>query len=172
MAEDAHAPKVGKLIGIARRGAVRAPMEELREASISLEAGLAGDHKGRKFPRRAITVLAIEDWRRALSELTGPGGPPLDLPWSVRRANLLIEGIALPRGRGSLVRIGSVVLEVTYPTQPCRRMDEAHPGLMKALHPDWRGGITCRVIEPGTIAIGDDFEVISAMAEPIPRLPG
>jgi MOSC domain-containing protein YiiM len=33
-------------------------------------------------------------------------------------------------------------------------MDEASQGLRKALRPNWRGGVTCKVIEGSTIAVG------------------
>lgn len=159
-------------MGIARRGAVRAPMEELTEGTITVEGGLAGDHKGPKFPRRRITVLAIEDWRAALADLADAEGRPLDLPWTARRANLLVAGLRLPRARGGVLRIGPVRLEITNPTQPCRRMDEVHQGLLKALHPSWRGGVTCAVLEGGVVTIGDAAEVLDAPPEVAPpRLP-
>jgi MOSC domain-containing protein YiiM len=161
----------GRLIGIARRQAVRAPMEETGEALISAGGGLEGDHKGRKFPLRGITVLAREAWEAALAELEGPEGAVV-LPWTVRRANLLVEDAALPKARGGIVRIGHVLLEVTYPTQPCRRMEEAYPGLLKALHPDWRGGITARVLEGGTVRLGDEVEILVSPPEKKIRLPG
>ncbi len=164
-------PEFGTLIGIARRSAVGAPMEEIPLGHISVDGGLEGDHKGPKFPRRRITVLAREDWEQALSELPGPDGTRVELPWTTRRANLLIEGVRLPRARGAIVRVGPVKLEVTYPTQPCGRMDEAYAGLLKALHPDWRGGITCQVLEGGTVAIGDDVEVLQSPPETVTRLP-
>jgi MOSC domain-containing protein YiiM len=162
---------VGRLIGIARRSAVRAPMEELNEGRITVDGGLEGDHKGPKFPKRRITVLAIEDWLAALRDLGEADGRAIDLPWTARRANLLVEGIRLPRARGGILRIGPVRLEITYPTQPCRRMDEVHQGLLKALHPEWRGGVTCAVIKGGTIAMGDEAEVLHAPPEVVPRLP-
>ncbi len=165
------APEPGKLISIARRSAVRAPMEEIGSGRISVDGGLEGDHKGPKFPRRRISVLALESWEEALDALRRDDGPPVDLPWTVRRANLLVEGVRLPRARGAIVRVGPVKLEVTYPTQPCKRMDEAYDGLLKALHPDWRGGITCQVLEGGTVAVGDAVEVISSPPERMPRLP-
>lgn len=147
-------------------------MEVLAAASISREAGLAGDHKGLKFRNRAITVLSIEQWREALAELVAEGCPsPVDLPWTARRANLLVEGVRLPRARGAIVRVGKVKLEVTYPTQPCRRMEEAHPGLLKALHPQWRGGVTAKVLEPGDIAVGDEVEILVRPPEKQIRLP-
>ena len=51
-----------------------------------------------------------------------------------------------------------MLLEVTYPTTPCARMDEARAGL-RALHPEWRGGVTCKVLEGGRVAIGDNVTV-------------
>jgi MOSC domain-containing protein YiiM len=71
-----------------------------------------------------------------------------------------------------VVRVGPVVLEVTYPTTPCKRMDEARAGLLRALYPDWRGGITCRVVEGGAIALGDAVDVRVSPPERKIRLPG
>ena len=51
-------------------------------------------------------------------------------------------------------------------------MEEAHAGLLKALHPDWRGGITTRVLEGGVLKIGDPVEVLHAPPERRIRLPG
>jgi MOSC domain-containing protein YiiM len=31
---------------------------------------------------------------------------------------------------------------------------------MRALYPDWRGGVTCRVLEGGRVAIGDPVAVL------------
>jgi MOSC domain-containing protein YiiM len=161
----------GRLIGIARRAGRRAPMEELAAGSITLEAGLMGDSRGAKFPSRQITVLAREDWEAALLDLTDLMGPP-DLPWTLRRANLLVEGIRLPRAKGGVLRIGTVELLITGQTNPCHRMEEAHRGLLSALHPDWRGGVTCRVQAGGDIAIGNTVEILVAPKEHTIRLPG
>ena len=117
-------------------------------------------------------MLAIEDWEAALAELVDLAGP-VPLPWTMRRANLLVRGLRLPRVAGALLKVGPVLLEVTAQTYPCKRMDEAHPGLLKALAPDWRGGVTARVVEGGGIALGDAVAIISSPPErPPPRLPG
>lgn len=163
--------EVGRLIAIARRPARRAPMAEVAEVAITAARGIDGDHKGARFPNRAVTLLAREDWAAALADLGGPSGPP-PLAWTTRRANLLVEGIRLPRARGAILAVGPVRLEVTYPTQPCRRMEEVHPGLLKALHPEWRGGVTCRVLTEGRIRVGDRVAIEHAPAERTPRLPG
>ena len=162
---------LGKLIGIARRSAVRAPMEELACGAITVDRGLEGDHKGPKFPRRRITVLAREAWEEALAELSRREGTEVRLPWTVRRANLLVEGVWLPRVRGGVIQIGPVRLEITNETNPCRRMEEAFPGLLKALHPEWRGGVTCEVLEGGIVSIGDEVEVVVSPPERVMRLP-
>lgn len=162
---------LGRLVAIARRDAPRAPMEEIAHGVVSAERGLEGDHKGLKFPRRQITILSQEAWERAIAELTDLAGP-VPLPWTMRRANLLVAGVMLPRGPGGLVKIGPLLLEVTAQTYPCKRMDQAHPGLLKALGPDWRGGVTTRVVEGGAIAVGDPVEIERDVTEHRPRFPG
>ena len=161
----------GRLIGIARRAGRRAPMEELAAGAITVDAGLDGDSRGAKFITRQITVLAREDWEAALLDLSALMGPP-DLPWTTRRANLYVEGVRLPRAKGGVLRIGPVVLEITGQTNPCGRMEEAHRGLLAALHPAWRGGVTCRVRAGGTVAVGNAVDVLVAPVERVMRLPG
>lgn len=142
-------------------------MQEIGCGRIFAEAGLEGDCKGR-HPSRRITVLSWEDWEEALADL-GRGDPP----WTARRANLLTVGIALPRAKGGLIRVGPVLLEVTGQTYPCARMDEVQQGLLKALAKAWRGGVTCRVLEGGPIAVGDAVDVpLRPPPERMPRLPG
>jgi MOSC domain-containing protein YiiM len=161
----------GRLIGIAVRSGYRAPMQVLERAHVALGAGVEGDYKGAKHPRRGVTVLAREAWEAALAEL-GAEADTAPLAWTARRANLLVEGVSLPRAIGGIVRVGPVVLEVTYPTTPCKRMDEARAGLLRALYPDWRGGITCRVAEGGAIMLGDAVAVLLSPPERKIRLPG
>ncbi|MBX9926099.1 MAG: MOSC domain-containing protein [Hyphomicrobiaceae bacterium] len=161
----------GHLIGIARRERSRSPMETLASGHISVASGLEGDARGAKFPTRQITVLAREDWDAALAELSGIAGPP-ELKWTTRRANLLVEGVRLPRAKGATLAIGPVILCVTGQTNPCHRMEEAHRGLLSALNPFWRGGVTCRVEIGGAIAIGDRVRVLSSPPERVVRLPG
>jgi MOSC domain-containing protein YiiM len=162
----------GRLIGIARRSGKRAPMEELVAGEVTVEAGLTGDSRGAKFKSRQITVLAREDWEAALLDVSDLMGPP-DLPWTTRRANLYVEGIRLPRAKGGVLQIGPVLLEITGETNPCSRMEEAHKGLLSALHPYWRGGVTCRVSEGGPIRLGDEVTVLLAPPDrPIINLPG
>jgi MOSC domain-containing protein YiiM len=139
-------------------------MEELEIAVLTPEIGVLGDCKGRKFPHRQVTILALESWQAALLDLAGPAGPP-DLPWTARRANMLVEGIVLPRGIGSVLQVGDCLLEVMLETTPCTRMDDAWPGLRLALSPEWRGGIICKVLTGGGVSLGDPVSTLKETAE-------
>ena len=149
---------MGVLTGIARHGRPRGPIEVLESVHVSIEAGLAGDFRGAVKPgrsaKRQVSLIERADWDAAMAELG------VDHHWSVRRANLLVEGLDLPQRPGALLRIGeSVVLEIMIECDPCSRMEEIEPGLKAALTPDWRGGALARVIEGGDIRLGDSIRV-------------
>lgn len=142
----------GTLLGIAYRDASRQPMRELDSGYVSVAGGVEGDFRGNRGPRQ-VTVLCAGQWQAACAELG------VELPWTTRRANLLVSGIAVgPESVGQRLRIGGALLRITRETDPCRRMDEQHQGLRRALTPDWRGGACCEVIADGAIAVGDPVE--------------
>lgn len=143
---------MGKVLGIARRAAKRAPMETLQVAIISGDSGVAGDSRGRPGDRQ-VTLLSSEDWQAACADADS------DLPWTARRANILVGGVELPRVAGAIIEIGDVRLEVTMETAPCSRMDEQHDGLRHALARAWRGGVCCRVIEGGEVRVGSTVRI-------------
>jgi MOSC domain-containing protein YiiM len=135
-----------RLLAIAVRHRSRGAMQELAEAQVTPESGVADDFRG-SSGRRQVTVLSLESWQAACEEAGNP-----QLPWTTRRANLLVTGVDL--ATASVLRIGEVELEVTGETAPCERMEEAFGGLRAALTPAWRGGVTCRVRQPGTLRPG------------------
>lgn len=140
----------GRLLGIARKAEKFAPMEEISRTTIGAAAGVDGDYRGAlQATDRRVTVMSIEAWRRVCEELGA------ELPWTMRRANLLVEGLDLEDSIGKRIEIGDVILEVAMETAPCKRMDEQHRGLTEALTPDWRGGASCRVVSGGAIGVGD-----------------
>ena len=144
----------GRLIGIARKAEVGAQPEVISHARVSAEAGVEGDYRGRMEKLRKVTVIAREDWDAACRDLGR------ELPWTTRRANLLIEGVELPQRIGARLSIGPLVLEVVEETAPCSRMEKAAAGLRAALTPEWRGGVCCSVVAPGDIALGAPVELI------------
>jgi MOSC domain-containing protein YiiM len=163
--------RTGQVIGLARRAVPKDPMEEMSSILVTPELGVLGDCKGQRWPLRAVTILAREDWNAALNELGGIAGPP-DLPWTVRRANVFVEGMSLPKSEGSLIALGAALLEVTDETFPCHKMEVAAPGLMAALESNWRGGVTCKVMSGGNIALGDRVAVIRETVRKRVSLPG
>lgn len=143
---------MGRLIDIAIKRTTRAPIVRLESARIDARTGLEDDFRG-TVRKRQVSVLTAEAWSDACTELEA------DLPWTMRRANLLIEGVELPKAVGALLVIGAVTLRVEVETKPCSRMDEQHAGLRAALKPDWRGGVCCTVVTEGTVHVGDSVAV-------------
>lgn len=138
----------GKLEGIAFKTARRGPMHTTDACFVGLETGVHNDVRG--LPgKRQVTVLSREAFDLACAELG------MELPWTIRRANLLVSGLHLAESTGKRIQIGEVWLEITGETDPCHRMDEQQPGLKDALMPDWRGGVLCRVLSEGFIKISD-----------------
>ena len=144
---------MGRLAAMARKPGRGVAMEEITQARITAAAGMEGDPLGQPGPRQ-VTVVAKEDWAAACAELGA------DVPWTLRRANLLVEGVELPRTPGARLNIGDVVLEVSGETAPCERMDEGQMGLRAALAPEWRAGCSCRVVAGGDVSVGDPVAVL------------
>ncbi|MFQ6004483.1 MAG: MOSC domain-containing protein [Woeseia sp.] len=146
---------MGRLVGIARREQKRADMESLEAAEISQETGVASDFRG-KPGKRQVTVISAESWAAVCDELGR------EIPWTTRRANLLVEDIELPRRTGDVIEIGGVRLLVTMEVDPCSRMEQQCEGLKAALTPDWRGGVACTVLKGGSVRLGDGVSVLAA----------
>lgn len=147
--------------GIAIKPQKRGPMEEVASVMVTAQDGIEGDCRGRggTSRKRQVTVLSLFQWEQACAELGKA------LPWTLRRANVLVKGISNPELRFGPDNVGrklylasGLVLQVTGETDPCSRMDEAYPGLKDALSKDWRGGVTCRVEEEGRLQCGSVAE--------------
>ena len=145
---------MGRLTGIARREKKRAPMETLEQAEVSEQTGVAEDFRG-KLGKRPVTVISARAWREVCAELGQ------EIPWTTRRANLLVDDIDLPKSEGAIMEIGEVRLQVTMEVDPCFRMDEQVDGLTEALKPDWRGGVGCIVLQSGSVSVGDTVKIVA-----------
>jgi MOSC domain-containing protein YiiM len=132
-------------------------METVDQALVTVDAGLEGDCRGTE-PDRQVTVISAEAWRDACRDLG------FEVPWTMRRANLEVGGIDLRDSVGARISIGDLVLEITEENPPCRVMDIQQPGLRKALAPEWRAGVACRVLSTGRIEVGDKA-IVSAKSE-------
>ncbi|WP_052208055.1 MOSC domain-containing protein [Croceibacterium mercuriale] len=159
-AGEAQAAAGGRLAGIARRDRSRGEIQHgLGHVHVSRAAGIAGDFRGalaaqKSSFKRQVSLIEAESWAAAIEDLR------LDLPWWVRRNNLLVHGVRLPRQEKFVLGIGDECrLLVTMECDPCSRMEEIAPGLKAALLPDWRGGFLAEVIADGDIAVGDQVRI-------------
>jgi len=139
---------MGKVLQIAIREASRAPLQMLDAAEVTTDKGVVGDYRG-AVSKRKVTIVAKEAWEAACRDLG------IDIDWTARRANVLVEGVDLNDTVGKKLHLGDVVLEITGETTPCPRMDEAQDGLQNALEPDWRAGASCVVHTEGELRVGD-----------------
>ena len=133
----------------------RKPMKAVENAMALADRGFEGCIHARLGGKRQLLIVASE----TLSTFgLAPG---------ILRENITTVGLntAEMKPQQRLV-VGSAVLEVTIPCEPCSRMDEIRTGLQEALKN--RRGVLCRVIEGGQISRGDVIEVReSAKAIPI-----
>jgi MOSC domain-containing protein YiiM len=140
-------PGGGRLEAIWIKRAHRGPMDEVHEATMVAEKGIAGNVD--RSRRRQVTIIEREVWERLTKQLG------VDVSPSGRRANLMVSGVRLANTRGQVLRIGSVRLVIGGETTPCERMDEAAQGLRALLQPDWGGGVFAQVLDDGLVTVGD-----------------
>ncbi|MCP1336247.1 MOSC domain-containing protein [Futiania mangrovi] len=143
----------GRLLGIAVKARTRAPMSMRSQAALDPVHGLDGDWRG-TLDGRQVSVLFEEDWARVCADAGGR------LAWTLRRANLYVGGLSNPRASGGCLSIGDALLAITGETEPCSRMEQERPGLRRLLDPEWRGGVTCRVLRGGTLRLGDRVQFV------------
>jgi len=137
----------GTLKAIAHRPTDGEPMRETQEAVVHPGRGL--ETENRKTGRREVTLLAVEAWVDACRELG------VDIPWLVRRANFLVEGVDLAGALGQVISIGPVQIRIHGETKPCGIMESQQAGLLDALKPNFRGGVHGEVLVGGVIRVGD-----------------
>lgn len=146
---------MAKLIGIATHRESKGAIHEHQRIAVSLNAGLQDDYQGGRQPLHQVTLLSLSSWQAACNEVG------VNLPWTQRRANLLVDEMDFDASMmGMQIQVGQVLLEIVCETDPCSRMEALHPGLKQALAPDWRGGARCKVLRGGEIQLGDHIHLL------------
>lgn len=103
---------------------------------------------GRPF-KRQVTLMEREV---LASHADALGVPPFAA--GAARSNIETNGIDLVALVGQRLRVGSALLELVEPRDPCWQMDALCQGL-KALMDGGRQGVIARILEPGVIRTGD-----------------
>jgi len=146
-------PQVGRVDWIGLRPERREALESVSEANVTLEDGLVGDHYSGRNKRRQVTLIQAEHLQGVAHML----GRELVDPQLTRR-NIVVSGINLLAFKNRRFRIGTAILEMTDPCEPCSRMEEnLGPGGYNAMR--GHGGITARVVRGGTVQVGDEVRL-------------
>jgi MOSC domain-containing protein YiiM len=145
----------GEVVWISIRPEKGKPVRELKEIMAQV-GGLLNDHsnKGNGDSKRQVTLIQHEHLQAAASFI---GVKAID-PGLVRR-NIVVKGFNLNALAGRKFTIGEAVLEMTGFCPPCHKMEEnLGAGGYNAMR--GHGGITCKVLKEGKIALGDSVSVI------------
>jgi MOSC domain-containing protein YiiM len=140
---------------ISVRPARREPVELLNQVEAIEGRGLTGDRYNAKGGTRQVTLIQQEHLDAVASYL---GQSSVDA--SMTRRNIVVQGINLLSLKGKKFQVGEAVLEYSGECHPCSRMEEnLGTGGYNAMR--GHGGITARVVQSGTIRIGDPVKVFS-----------
>ena len=97
-----------------------------------------------------VTLIEAE----ALAAAADEYGVALDA--GAHRRNVTTRGVALDDLVGERFRVGEAVIEGLGHCEPCGYMAELAEESEAATALDGRGGLDARIVESGTIAVGDD----------------
>ncbi|WP_345464586.1 MOSC domain-containing protein [Nocardioides marinquilinus] len=147
-----------RVVGLHVAKGRRLPTREVERVEVETGRGIVGDrYHGAKH--RHVSVQSLDD----LAEATRLHGA--DVPPGLTRRNVTLDHGEVPRTPGVRLRVGDpatgVLLEVVRVAAPCKLLDDTiGPGAQQALRR--RGGTIFRVLEGGTIALGDEVVVLEA----------
>lgn len=151
----AQFPRAGRLEWIGIRAARRAQVTSLDQVEAIAGVGLVGDHYASKTDGKRQVTLIQSEHLEAVSKILGNSEVRAD---GVRR-NLLVSRINIYALRNRKFRIGAVLLEGSGPCEPCSRMEEVlGAGGYNAMR--GHGGITARILEGGTLRVGESVQPI------------
>ena len=144
-------PQKGKIEWIGLRPAKKKDLVSSTEATVDLKVGLVGDHFKSVRKKRQITLIQKEhlDFVSKTMKKTKK-----EIPFLTRR-NIVVSNLNLLALKEKQFKLGDeVVLEFTALCHPCSRMeDNLGAGGLNAMR--GHGGICAKVINGGTIKVGD-----------------
>lgn len=158
---DSLSQQTGQVKWIGISTGKREPIQCPERVTVQAKTGIDNDHHARSGrSKRQVTLIQWEHLD-VVAKLLGRD----EIDPSLLRRNLVVSGInllALKKKRQ--FTIGDVVFEGSGPCDPCSRMEELlGPGGYQAML--GHGGITARVLQGGTIRVGDALTVPDGEAE-------
>ena len=131
-------------------------VQSVDEATLDTREGVIGDHyRSATTGSRHVTLIGREDLAAIAAFLDRAEVTPDEL-----RRNIVIAGLNLLALKDKRFRLGEAVLEMTGECHPCSRMEETFgQGGYNAVR--GHGGITARVLEGGTVRLGDALSVLA-----------
>jgi MOSC domain-containing protein YiiM len=142
-------PRAGRVEWIGLRPRRDTPMQEVQQAVAQTGVGLVGDRYASGSGKRGITLIQAEH----LPVIAALSGHEAVAPAMLRR-NVVVSGLPLVALKGRRFRLGEVLLEGTESCDPCSRMEDAlGPGGYNAMR--GHGGLCARIVEGGTLRLGD-----------------
>lgn len=148
----------GQLTAIHIAPATAAPMEAREAVQVETGQGILGDRYYGIDPDAAVTLVELQ----AVQD-TAAGAGVAYLPGATRR-NFTIANHPLNELIGQRFSLGEVLLEGTRLAHPCHWMDQTiGPGAQGLLKD--RGGIRARVLQGGTVRIGDTLQLSAVPRE-------
>src|ERR1041385_584483 len=132
---------VAKLFRAPKR---RLPMEEVSSVQAVTDLGFEGCAHARKASGRQVLLVDMETLHAVQLR-------PGVIRENITTEGLNVNGLAL----GEELRIGPVVLRVSAVCTPCNQLEKVRSGLRREMY--GRRGMLCRVLQGGTIAVGDSI---------------
>jgi MOSC domain-containing protein YiiM len=150
-----HFKKPGQIVWMGVRPGTRKEVEPVEKTIARVGMGLDGDRfKGTPDSKRQVTFIQGEHLDAVASFL---GLVQID-PALVRR-NIVVRGINLSALKGKKFKVGDAVFEMSGFCYPCSRMEEVlGEGGYNAMR--GHGGILAKVLQEGSIQIGDQVMVL------------
>lgn len=147
----------GRVQWIGVRPARKADLNAVTSVEAVAGLGLDGDHRMVKTPGsgRQVTLISRE-FIAQIEHFTGH----TSIDPGILRRNIVVTGINLNALRRQRFYVGDALLEATQLCHPCARMEAAlGKGGVAAMI--GHGGLCARIIESGTLRIGDTVRVVT-----------
>jgi len=132
-------------------------MEPREAVELVTDSGIVGD---RYFGDKSMDNVTLIEETAVVEASAGVGAD--HVPGCTRR-NLLVRGISLNDLVGQQFKVGETILEGAELAHPCDFMNKTIGEGARELLAD-RGGIRARIVQGGTIRVGDSIEVIASVS--------